>query len=87
MHRLAGYDIQLPPLRDRREDIGCYFISSHVQELEADRRGAPARAPGSLCQPWLPAGLAARLVRYAWPGNIRELRNLTRPAGDREPGA
>ena len=28
--------------------------------------------------PWLPADVAMRLVRHAWPGNIRQLRNLTR---------
>ena len=29
-------------------------------------------------EPWLPPDLAVRLVRHSWPGNIRQLRNLTR---------
>jgi two-component system, NtrC family, nitrogen regulation response regulator GlnG len=78
LHRLSGYEIRLPPLRERREDIGVLFYHFARQELAAIgelHRLAP-RDP--YARPWLPAQLAAQLVRYAWPGNIRQLRNLTR---------
>jgi two-component system, NtrC family, nitrogen regulation response regulator GlnG len=78
LHRLSGYEVRLPPLRERREDIGLLFYHFARQELGAIgelHRLAP-RDP--YARPWLPAQLAAQLVRYAWPGNIRQLRNLTR---------
>jgi two-component system nitrogen regulation response regulator GlnG len=78
LHRLAGYDIRLPPLRARREDIGLLFFHFAREELEALGEGWRLRSPDSSAEPWLPAPLAARLVRYSWPGNIRELRNITR---------
>lgn len=39
-------------------------------------RAPPGRAPPGRQKPWLPAALAARLVDYDWPGNIRQLRNV-----------
>jgi two-component system nitrogen regulation response regulator GlnG len=78
LHRLAGYEISLPPLRRRRDDIGRLF--HHFARLELEQLGETGvlerRDPHA--EPWLPAALAMRLVRHAWPGNIRELRNLTR---------
>jgi two-component system nitrogen regulation response regulator GlnG len=78
LHRLAGYDIRLPPLRERREDIGLLFHHFAREELEA--LGEPHRLSprDPRAEPWLPTSLAVRLVRYAWPGNIRQLRNFTR---------
>ncbi len=78
LHRLAGYEIRLPPLRERREDFGALFYHFAREELatigEAHRLDpVDAHAP-----PWLSASLAARLVSHAWPGNIRQLRNVTR---------
>jgi len=78
LHRLAGYDIRLPPLRARREDIGLLFFHFAREELEALGEGWRLNSQDSSAEPWLPAPLAARLVRYSWPGNIRELRNITR---------
>ena len=78
LHRLAGYEISLPPLRRRRDDIGRLF--HHFARLELGQLGETGvlepRDPHA--EPWLPAALAMRLLRHAWPGNIRELRNLTR---------
>ncbi len=78
LHRLAGHELHLPPLRERAEDIGLLFQQFARDELaaigELDRL-----APGDpLAEPWLPAAIALRLVRYRWPGNIRQLRNVTR---------
>jgi two-component system nitrogen regulation response regulator GlnG len=78
LHRLAGYEVRLPPLRERREDIGLLFHHFAREELEAIG-GAHLLTPADpYAEPWLPASLASHLVRYAWPGNIRQLRNVTR---------
>jgi two-component system nitrogen regulation response regulator GlnG len=71
LHRLAGYEICLPPLRERREDIGLLF---HHFAREAHRLSLSD--PHG--EPWLPAALALCLVRYSWPGNVRQLRNIAR---------
>ncbi|WP_437328826.1 sigma 54-interacting transcriptional regulator [Sorangium sp. So ce381] len=78
LHRLAAYDIWVPALRERRDDIGPLLLHFCEQELahlgEAHRlRSAPEQ--GEL---WLPASLVARLVNYDWPGNVRQLRNVAR---------
>jgi two-component system nitrogen regulation response regulator GlnG len=77
LHRLAGYDLRVPPLRERREDIGLLFHHFAREELAAldEEHPRPEEDGG---EPWLPAALASRLVLYRWPGNIRQLRNLTR---------
>ena len=65
--RLNVVPIELPPLRERREDI-----AELAQPLPRALRGASyGRAPQTLTD----AALAA-LQRYRWPGNIRELENL-----------
>jgi two-component system nitrogen regulation response regulator GlnG len=78
LHRLAGYDIRVPPLRERREDIGLLFHHFARQELEVLGEAHRLEPKDPYAEPWLPSGLAARLVRYGWPGNIRQLRNVTR---------
>jgi two-component system, NtrC family, nitrogen regulation response regulator GlnG len=77
LHRLSGYLIRLPPLRQRREDIGRLLV--HFLRLELERIGdtlPPRMATGE--EPWLPAALVARLARYSWPGNVRQLQNVAR---------
>jgi two-component system, NtrC family, nitrogen regulation response regulator GlnG len=78
LHRLAGYEVRLPPLRERREDIGLLFHHFAHEELAAIGEAHRLSPPDPYAKPWLPAPLAALLVRHAWPGNIRQLRNLTR---------
>ncbi|REG33295.1 two-component system nitrogen regulation response regulator GlnG [Archangium gephyra] len=78
MHRLAGYDIRLPPLRERREDIGLIFFHFAREALAEFGEAWRLEPEDPKADPWLPASLAARLVRFSWPGNIRQLRNLTR---------
>ncbi len=77
LHRLAGYSVHLPPLRQRRDDVGRLLV--HFLEREGSRGGvtAPANDPKSAI-PWLPAALVTRLARYSWPGNVRQLRNVVR---------
>jgi len=76
--RLQEYEIYLPPLRARREDIGelfIHFIKEQLEDIgELNRLAEPlAGAPT-----WLPASLVARLVFADWPGNVRQLRSLAR---------
>ncbi|MCR9143135.1 MAG: sigma-54 dependent transcriptional regulator [bacterium] len=65
-YRIAVFQIQLPPLRKRREDIPDLvnaFIKSFASSLLCDiRRAAPE--------------VLALFENYAWPGNIRELQNV-----------
>jgi two-component system nitrogen regulation response regulator GlnG len=78
LHRLAGYDIRVPPLRERREDIGLLFHHFARQELEALGEAHRLKPEDAYAEPYLPSALASRLVRYGWPGNIRQFRNVTR---------
>ncbi|MBC7973650.1 MAG: sigma 54-interacting transcriptional regulator, partial [Myxococcales bacterium] len=78
LHRLAGYEVRIPPLRERREDIGVLLYHFAREELAAVGELHRLNADDPYAKPWLPAQLAAQLVRSAWPGNIRQLRNMTR---------
>jgi len=78
LHRLAGYEIRLPPLRQRREDISLLFHHFARQELEVLGEAGRLAAGDPHAEPWLPAPLASLLLRHAWPGNIRQLRNVAR---------
>ncbi len=77
LHRLAGYEIHIPPLRHRRDDFGrlfYFFLRQELEELgEAYRLETPPEG-----RSWIPAPLVARLALFDWPGNVRQLRNLVR---------
>ncbi len=64
-YRLRVVTIDIPPLRERREDIP--LLAETFTRAAAERYGLPLRqvAPGAL----------RRLVEYDWPGNVRELKN------------
>jgi transcriptional regulator with GAF, ATPase, and Fis domain len=65
-YRLNVFPIELPPLRDRREDIPA--LVEHFVQIYAERHGkAVDQVPYELMQ---------ALMSYDWPGNIRELQNL-----------
>ncbi|MDI3286193.1 sigma 54-interacting transcriptional regulator [Polyangium sp. 15x6] len=74
LHRLASYELVIPPLRQRRDDIGPLFV--HFLRTELDRFGKADRI--TLNQVGLPASFMAALVRHDWPGNVRQLRNVVR---------
>nr|WP_244227207.1 sigma-54 dependent transcriptional regulator [Corallococcus aberystwythensis] len=78
LHRLAGYELRLPPLRERREDIGPLFLHFAHQELAALGEAHHLAPSDPHAPPWLPAALAVRLLLHPWPGNIRQLRNVAR---------
>jgi DNA-binding NtrC family response regulator len=64
-YRLNVVPINIPPLRDRTEDIP--FLARHfVQKL--------SRELGSLAKEISPAAID-RLLTHSWPGNVRELEN------------
>ena len=76
-YRLAVVPIELPPLRDRREDIlplAQHFI--HKYNEENGRTVAEQIAPDVL----------ALLESYSWPGNVRELENAIERAVVIAPG-
>jgi two-component system nitrogen regulation response regulator GlnG len=76
LHRLSGYLIRLPPLRQRKEDIGRLLV--HFLRIELERIGEPLPCRQAADAPWLPAALVSRLARYFWPGNVRQLQNVAR---------
>ena len=70
-YRLRVYPIRIPPLRERRGDIPAlveHFIEKKARELGF--HSMPALAPGSI----------DRLIKYEWPGNVREVANVVERA-------
>jgi DNA-binding NtrC family response regulator len=63
-YRLCGFPIDIPPLRDRSEDIGQ--LAEHFLEKYAVRPPAAE----------LSAAALRLLTLHPWPGNIRELQNV-----------
>jgi len=64
-YRLNCFNIQVPPLRERREDIPLlaqHFLRNHNFSRRIDKQISPAAI--------------RKLVAYDWPGNIRELKNV-----------
>jgi two-component system NtrC family response regulator len=69
-YRLNVIPIELPPLRERREDIPAlvqHFVRKHAQRV--GRRMDP-----------VPDDVLEALQRYDWPGNVRELENTVERA-------
>lgn len=69
LYRLNGYTIELPPLRDRREDIPQlleYFLKRERREM--GKMSLEGLAPTAL----------EALIRYDWPGNVRQLQSVVR---------
>ncbi len=78
LHRLAGYELLIPPLRERRDDFGrlfCHYLAEELRGTGEEHRLAP---PADGAPLWMPASVVARLARHAWPGNIRQLHNTVR---------
>jgi DNA-binding NtrC family response regulator len=65
-YRLSVIQIDIPPLRERGEDV-LLLAEHYLRTLGGTlRRGARSISPG----------VAEALRRYPWPGNVRELRNI-----------
>lgn len=65
-YRLNGACLRLPPLRHRKEDI------PHLVEFFSDRYAREVGRP----KPHVSSEAMVRLQEYAWPGNIRQLKNV-----------
>jgi PAS domain S-box-containing protein len=65
-YRLSVFPIDVPPLRDRREDMP--MLASHFTRDAAHRLGVPP--------PRLTKSNIRELENYDWPGNVRELQNV-----------
>ncbi|MBL0713646.1 MAG: sigma 54-interacting transcriptional regulator, partial [Desulfosarcina sp.] len=74
LDRLAFDVLFLPPLRERRGDIR--LLAEHFAGRMALELGRPE-------SPVFTAGALRSLARYAWPGNIRELKNVVERAVSR----
>jgi len=65
-YRLHVFPLDVPPLRERREDIPLltrYFVQKHAQRMDRKVERIPTQA-------------LEALTNYDWPGNIRELQNV-----------
>lgn len=69
-YRLSVFPIQVPPLRERRQDLAALatrFIRTASERLHRDVPKVPQRE-------------MAKLLAYDWPGNIRELQHVVERA-------
>lgn len=64
-YRLNVFPIEMPPLRDRIEDIPV-LTNDLISRIETEKRGSVRLTPGAVMA----------LTQYRWPGNVRELANL-----------
>ena len=76
--RRFGFEVWIPPLRERRSDIPELFAHFLQQELEQFGEGQRLAPDDPDLKPFLRADFVARLLRHRWPGNVRELRNVAR---------
>ena len=65
-HRVVVFPVELPPLRQRREDLPA-LVDHFARQVSAQNGWKPV--------PFTASAIEA-LQEYAWPGNIRELRNV-----------
>ncbi|PSL42929.1 transcriptional regulator [Salsuginibacillus halophilus] len=69
-YRLCVVPIELPPLRERRDDIP--ELVQHYAKVLADKHGVEAKAFSKEAM--------AQLMQHSWPGNVRELINVLEQA-------
>jgi len=70
LYRINTVEIQLPPLRERREDIP--LLVDHFVETYSKKYQKPVRR--------LSAATLKKLEKYSWPGNVRELQHAVERA-------
>ncbi len=76
LYRLNTVEIRLPPLRDRREDIGllaAHFLQTHARKYRREMEGFDRSAMQAL-------------LAHPWPGNVRELQHVVERAVLMAPG-
>jgi formate hydrogenlyase transcriptional activator len=69
-YRLSVFPIEVPPLRERREDIAP--LAAHFIRQSARKMNRP--------EPAITDALLGELASYEWPGNVRELQNVVERA-------
>jgi formate hydrogenlyase transcriptional activator len=75
-YRLKVFPIEIPPLRERLEDISLlveYFVSQHARRMNRQIET-------------IPADVMQAFIRWRWPGNVRELENFIERAVILSPG-
>ena len=75
-YRLKVFPVEIPPLRDRLEDIPMlvkYFVSQHARRMNRHIETIPPE-------------IMEAFVRWPWPGNVRELENFIERAVILSPG-
>ena len=75
-YRLAAFPIEIPPLRERREDLPQ--LVDHCLRQHAERHGEPVKGVHPRAM--------SRLLAYDWPGNVRELHGVMERAALLETG-
>ncbi|MEK6571619.1 MAG: sigma-54 dependent transcriptional regulator, partial [Bacteroidota bacterium] len=65
-YRLSVIEIFIPPLRERKEDIGV--LVEHFLSVFSEKYGKPQQRFSDEC--------LEMLIAYEWPGNVREVRNV-----------
>lgn len=78
LHRLSTYEIWLPALRQRRDDIGRLFRFFLHREMNDMGEAHRLHLKNPLDQPFIPADVVARMALFQWPGNVRQLQNVVR---------
>lgn len=66
-YRLAVIQIDIPPLREREDDV--LLLANHFLSTFRNRNGRQTL-------PWLSSQVVRAFKLYSWPGNVRELRNV-----------
>jgi len=75
-YRLNVFPVQVPPLRERPDDIPLllrHFVEHYARRMKRDIETIPSET-------------LEALTRYGWPGNVRELQNLMERAVILSPG-
>ncbi len=65
-HRISSFIIEIPPLKDRKEDIP--LLVDHFVKFYVDRLGKSIQ--------YINPAISKNLKKYSFPGNIRELKNI-----------
>ncbi len=89
-YRLNVIPVELPPLRDRKEDIpllvqhflGKYAPTPKAESGQGSKTAAASRETGPPSKPSVTfsQGAMRRLMAYSWPGNVRQLENAVERA-------
>ena len=64
-YRLNVFPIEMPPLRERKDDIAI-LVNDLIARIEKEKRGSVRLTPAAVMA----------LTQFEWPGNVRELANL-----------